>query len=29
MRKAYLLIAAFGLLFSSSLTFAQDGFLAD
>jgi hypothetical protein len=29
MRKAYLFIAAVGFLLSSSLTFAQDGFLAD
>jgi hypothetical protein len=29
MRKAYLFIAAVGLLLSPSSTFAQDGFLAD
>jgi hypothetical protein len=28
MRKAYLFVAAVGLLLSSSLTFAQDGFFA-
>jgi hypothetical protein len=29
MRKAYLFVAAVGFWFSSSLTFAQDGFFAD